>query len=67
MEDRFADAARDFWRSHEARSSARAMIYAVAAGQGGWIVRALRGLRSFIRLAPPRLPEARLPAGRQGR
>lgn len=67
MEDRLADAARDFGRSLKIRFSMRAIIYAVAARQGGRVVRALRGIRSIVRVAPARPPEARLPAGRQGR
>ena len=66
MEDRFADAARDFKRSVRARFSFRALAYAAAAGLGGGTVGVLRGLRVRVRLSPPKMPEARLPAGRRG-
>ena len=66
MEDRLADAAREFRRSLLVRFSIRRLAYWLAARMGGRVVGTLRHARALFRLSPPAAPEARLPAARRG-
>jgi hypothetical protein len=66
MEDRLADAAREFRRSLGIWFSPRGLVYATASRLGHGPVAFLRSIKNVARLSPPRPPEARLPAARRG-